>query len=306
VREFPSVDPPLITVSTSYRGASPEVVESQITEPLEEAINAVAGIRTLTSVSREGRSTIQVEFDLGADLERAANDIRDRVSTAMGRLPADADPPRVSKADSDSPPIVGITVQSDRRNLLELSRLAEETLVERLQTVSDVSGVDVWGSQEYSMRLWIDSGRLAAYGLALLDVRQAVQRESVELPAGRLEGETVELALRTTTRLDTPEAFEGLILKEDAGGVVRFRDVGRAELGALNNRTVLKKGGVPMVAVVTRPQPGANSIAGWSGSAGSCRRTSPWTCSSTPPATCGSRCARCSRPSSSPSPWWCW
>jgi multidrug efflux pump len=260
VREFPAVDPPLITVSTDYRGANADVIETQITEPLEESINGVAGIRNLSSTSREGRSTIVVEFGLGVDLERAANDVRDAVSRAIGNLPPDVEPPRVSKADSDASPIVQITIGSNTRSLLELTRLADERFAERLQTIPDVSRVDIWGDKTYAMRIWIDPQRLAAYRLAPLDVRQAVQRENIELPAGRIEGRTVELPVRVLSRLSTPEEFNDLILKEDAGGVVRLRDVGRAELGPRNERTVLKKDGVPMVAVVVRPQPGANYI----------------------------------------------
>jgi len=260
VREFPAVDPPIITVSTQYRGASADVIETQITEPLEESINGVAGIRTLTSTSREGRSTVVAEFGLDADLERAANDVRDAVSRAVRNLPPDVEPPRVSKADADSRPIVQVTLGSPTRSLLELTRLADELFAERLQTIPDVSRVDIWGDKTYAMRLWIDPQRLAAYRMSPVDVRQAVQRENLELPAGRIEGSTVELPVRILSRLSTPEEFDDLILKEDAGGVVRFRDVGRAELGPRNERTILKKDGVPMVAVVVRPQPGANYI----------------------------------------------
>jgi multidrug efflux pump len=260
VREYPSVDPPNITVSTNYRGANADVVESQITEPLEASINGIAGIRTLTSTSREGRSTINVEFELGADLDRAANDVRDRVFRTLDNLPPDVDPPEISKADSDAQPIVQVTVESASRNLLEITQLAEDLLVERLQTIPEVSTVDVWGSQRYAMRLWLDPQKLASYRLSPLDVRDAVARENIELPSGRIEGNSVELPVRTLSRLNTPEEFEDLILKQVGGRVVRLRDVGTAELGPQNERTVLKKDGVPMVAVVLRPQPGANYI----------------------------------------------
>ncbi len=260
VREFPAVDPPVITVSTNYRGASADVIETQITEPLEESVNAVPGIRTLTSTSREGRSTIVVEFGLGTDLESAANDVRDAVSRALGNLPTDVDPPSVSKADADSNPIVQLALGSPSRNLLELTRLADELFAERLQTIPDVARVDIWGEKTYAMRLWLDPQRLAAYRLTPLDVRRAVQRENIELPAGRIEGGTVELPVRILSRLESPAEFNDLILKEDAGGVVRLRDVGRAELAPLNERSILKKDGRPMVAVVLRPQPGANYI----------------------------------------------
>jgi len=261
IREFPSLDPPNISVSTNYRGASADVIESQITEPLEASINGVEGIRTLTSTSRDGRSTIQAEFALGTDLERAANDVRDHVSRAMYNLPPDVDPPIVSKADADARPIVGVSVRSDNRNLLELSRIAQEMFVERLQTIPSVASVDIWGEKTYAMRLWIDPQKLAAYRLSPMDVRDAVARENVELPSGRIEGTTVELPVRTMSRLDTPEEFNDLILKSEGDRIIRFRDVGTAELGPRNERTVLKRNGIPMVLVVARPQPGANYIA---------------------------------------------
>ena len=261
VREFPSLDPPNISVSTSYRGASADVIESQVTEPIEAAVNGVDGIRTLTSTSRDGRSTVQTEFDLGTDLERAANDIRDHVSRAMYALPPDIDPPIVSKADADARPIAGISVSSERRNLLELSRLAQDTFVERLQTIPNVASVDIWGEKTYSMRLWIDPNKLAAYRLSPLDVRDAVARENVELPSGRIEGMEVELPVRTMSRLNSPEDFNDLILKSEGDRIIRLRDVGYAELGPRNERTVLKQDGIPMVLVVASPQPGANYIA---------------------------------------------
>jgi multidrug efflux pump len=221
----------------------------------------VAGIRTLTSTSREGRSTVQVEFDLGADLERAANDVRDRVFGAMRNLPPDVDPPTVSKEDADAQPILQVTIQSDRRNLLELTRLAQDVFVERVQTIPDVSSVDIWGDKTYSMRLWIDPQRLAAHRMSPIDVRDAVTRENVELPSGRIEGRDVELPIRTMSRLNTPEEYNDLILRSERGRIVRLRDIGFAELGPRNERTILKRDGVPMVAIVVRPQAGANYIA---------------------------------------------
>ena len=260
VREFPSVDPPVITVSTSYRGASADVIESQITEPLEESINGIEGIHSLTSTSREGRSTISVEFELGSDLERAANDVRDRVFRTQSNLPPDVDPPSISKADDEGAPVVALLLGSSQRNLLELSRYADEVFVERLQTIPGVARIDVWGERTYAMRLWLDPQKLAAYQLSPMDVRDAIREENVELPAGRIEGREVELTVRTMSRLTTPEEFGNLILKEDAGGTVRLRDVGRAELGPQNQRTILRRAGVPMVAVAVRPQPGSNYV----------------------------------------------
>ena len=260
VREYPSVDPPIVTVSTSYIGANADVIESQITEPLEESVNGIAGIRTLTSVSRDGQSTITVEFNLEIDLEAAANDVRDRVSRAQRNLPPDADPPTVTKADADSSPIVFINVNSDRRNLLELTAFAENVFKEQLQTIPGVSEIRIWGSRQYSMRLWMDPLKLAAYQLTPLDIQQALLRENVELPSGRIEGMVTELSVRTMGRLSTPEEFNDLIISEDQGRTIRFGDIGFAELGAQNQRTVLKRDGIPMVGVVAIPLPGSNQL----------------------------------------------
>ncbi len=260
VREFPSVEPPVITVTTNYRGANADVIQSQVTEPLEDAVNGIAGIRTLTSTSRSGRSTVRVEFDLGADLEAATNDVRDRVFGALDNLPPDVEPPEVSKDDADSQPILMLWVRSTGRDLIALSRFADEVFVERLQTIPGVSRINIWGERPPAMRLWLDPQRLAAHRLSPLDVRDAVARENIELPSGQIEGETVALAVRTLSRLDTQEDFDQLILKEQGGRLVRLADVGRAELGPRNERTILKNDGIPMVAVVVRPQPGANYI----------------------------------------------
>jgi multidrug efflux pump len=261
VREYPSVDPPIITVSTMYTGANADVIESQITEPLEESINGIAGIRSLTSVSRDGRSTITVEFDIDVNLETAANDVRDKVSRAVRNLPPDVEPPIVSKADADASPIVFLNIQSNTRNLLQLTELANNVFKERFQTIPGVSAVNVWGEKKYSMRLWLDPAKLAAYHLTPLDVKNAVNRENVELPSGLIEGNKTELSIRTIGRLHDASEFNDLIIKEDKGNIVRLRDVGYAELGAENERTILKRDGTPMVGVVLVAQPGANNIA---------------------------------------------
>jgi multidrug efflux pump len=262
VREYPNVDPPIITVSTSYTGANADVIESQITEPLEESINGIAGIRSLTSSSSDGRSRITVEFELGVDMEAAANDVRDRVSRAIRDLPPDVDPPTVSKADADVSPIVAMTVQSDKRSLLELSAFANDVFKERLQTIPGVSDVGIWGEKRYAIKLLIDPARLASQGLTALDVKNALDRENVELPSGRIEGYNTELSIRTFGRLSTPEEFNDLIIKETNGSVVRFRDVGRAVLTAENERSImLGNGSIPMVSVVLVPQSGSNQIA---------------------------------------------
>jgi len=260
VREYPSVDPPVITVSTSYSGANAEIIETQITEPLEESINGIAGIKSLISTSRDGRSTIRVEFGLDSDLETAANDVRDKVSRAVRSLPPDAEPPVVSKADADRSPIVGVRVFSKKRNLLELSELASNVFKENFQTISGVSEVSIWGDKRYSIRLWMDPVKLAAYQITPLDVFNAVNTQNLELPSGRIEGTATELSVRTLGRLNTPEEFNELIIKEDQTGVTRFRDIGRAEFFPENERTILKNNGIPMVIVVLRPQPGSNNL----------------------------------------------
>jgi len=260
VREFPSVDPPIISVSVSYPGANSDVIESQITEPLEQSINGIPGIRTLTSSSSQGSSRITVEFELSVDLETAANDVRDKVSQAQRYLPRDCDPPTVSKADADASPILMVAVKSPKRSLLELSEIAELTFKEQLQTVSGVSSVGIWGEKRYAMRVWLDPAKLAGYQMTPLDVRNALQRENVELPAGSIEGNTTELTIRTLGLMTTPEEFNSLILKQDGGQIIRVRDIGRAELGPEDLRGIMKMNDIPMIATVIIPQPGANHI----------------------------------------------
>ncbi len=260
VREYPSVDPPIITVSTTYAGANAEIIETQITEPLEESINGIQGIKSLTSTSRDGRSTVVVEFGLDSDLESAANDVRDKVSRAIRNLPPDAEPPVVSKADADSSPIMGVRVYSKSRSILELSELASNLFKENFQTISDVSEVRIWGDKRYSIRLWMDPVKLAAYKVTPLDVYNAVYAQNLELPSGRIEGNNTELSVRTLGRLNTPQQFDNLIIREDETGVTRFRDIGRAEFYPENERTVLKSNGIPMVMVVVSPQPGSNNL----------------------------------------------
>ena len=260
VREYPSVDNPIITVNVSYPGANADIIENQITEPLEQNINGIPGIRSLSSTSSQGSSRITVEFELSVDLETAANDVRDKVSRAQRFLPRDCDPPTVSKADADDQPIMQVTVQSELRNLLELSEIADLTIKERLQTIANVSSVSIWGERRYSMRLWLDPARMAAYRITPMDVKNALDRENVELPSGSIEGDKIELSIRTLGLMTTPEEFNNLIVREDHFNIVRFRDIGTAELGPEDHRNIMKKNGVPMVSVVVIPQPGANHI----------------------------------------------
>ena len=260
VREYPSVDNPIISVTCSYSGANAEVIESQITEPLEQNINGIPGIRSLTSTSQQGQCRITIEFDLSVDLETAANDVRDKVSRAQRYLPRDCDPPTVSKADADAMPILMVAIQSDSRSLLELSEIADLTVKEQLQTIPDVSSVQIWGEKRYSMRIWLAPVRMAAYGLTPIDVKNAVTKENVELPSGSIEGNTVELTLRTMGQMHTAQEFGNIILKESNGSVVRVNDIARTELGPADIKSYMKMNGVPMVGVVVVPQPGANHI----------------------------------------------
>lgn len=260
VREYPAVETPIITVTTSYTGANADIVESQVTEPLEESLNGIAGIRSLTSVSRDGRSTITVEFELGVDLEAAANDVRDRVSRAISNIPVDADPPTVAKSEADANPILFLNIKSNSRNLLELSDIAERVFKERLQTIAGVSEVRIWGQKKYSMRLWLNPDKLRAYQLTPLDVRNALLAENVELPSGAVEGADLELTVRTSGRLRDTEEFENLILSARGDDIIRLRDVGEARLEAENLRTLLRRDGVPMVGTVIIPQPNSNYI----------------------------------------------
>ncbi|WP_114747656.1 efflux RND transporter permease subunit [Pleomorphovibrio marinus] len=260
VREYPNVDPPIVNVRTAYVGANADVILAQITEPLEEAINGISGIKSLTSISNDGNSNITVEFEVGADMEAAANDVRDRVSRAQRNLPPDADPPVVAKQDSDNQPIILINVQSDKRSLLEISEIGNNILKERIQTINGVSEVRIWGDKEYAMRLRMDPLRMASYGVTPIDVLSKVQSENVELPSGRIEGSSIELSVRTRSRLSTPDEFNRLIIKEEGNNVVLFQDIGNAELAPLNERTVLKRDGIPMVGVAVAPLPGSNNI----------------------------------------------
>jgi multidrug efflux pump len=261
VREYPNVDPAVITVTTNYTGTNADAIDTQITQPLEEDISSVPGIRTISSVSREGRSQITIEFELGVDLETAANDVRDKVAGGIGALPPDVDPPVVAKADADAVPIVVLNVSSASRNLLQLSDLADKVFKERLQTIPGVAEVRIFGEKRWAMRLWMDPQKLAAHDVTPLDVRNALAAENVELPSGRIEGDDVELPVRTLSRLETADDFNGLIIRESGGRILRFRDIGEAVLGPENERQVSKGLAGPRVAVAIVPQPGSNHIA---------------------------------------------
>jgi len=262
LREFPSVDPPIVTVSTSYTGANADVMATQITQILEESINGIAGIRTLTSSSSDGSSRITVEFNIDADMEGAANDVRDRVSRVLSRLPQDCDPPVVVKTDADADAILTLAVQSDTRSLLELTDYGINVFKERLQTIPGVSDIRIYGEKKYAMRLELDPARLTAFQISPTDIKTALQRENVELPSGRIEGYERELTIRTLGRLTTEEEFNNLLIKEQNGVLIRLKDIGRAVLSAESLKSSFRgNGGVQMIALAIQPQPGSNHIA---------------------------------------------
>jgi hydrophobe/amphiphile efflux-1 (HAE1) family protein len=261
VREFPSIDPAQISVRTSYSGANADIIESQITEPLEKAINSIDGIRNISSSSNQGSSNITIEFNLDKNLEEAANDVRDKVSQAVRTLPQDIDaPPVVSKADADSEPIITMTVQSDNKNVLELSDYADNVIAQRLQTIPGVSSVQIWGQRKYAMRLWIDPVKLASYACTVAEVREALNKQNVELPSGKLTGANTELTVKTIGNLSTEEEFNNIIIRAEGDKIIRLSDIGKATLEAENLETKLSDSGQPMVGLAIIPQPGTNYL----------------------------------------------
>ncbi len=262
VRDYPAIDPPNVNVRTSYPGANADIVETQITEPLEKAINGIAGVKNITSSSSQGTSSINVEFELSSDLEAAANDVRDKVSQAIRSLPDDLDaPPVVSKADASSDPILSMTVQSNTRNQLEVTEYANNNLLERLQTIPGVSSIVIWGEKRYAMRIWMNPSKLSAYGLTPSDVQQALYNQNVELPSGKIAGNATELSVRTFGKLNTEEEFNNVIVKNVGGADIKIKDIGEAVLGPENEESILKESSVPMIALALVPQPGSNYVA---------------------------------------------
>ena len=238
VRLYPAIDPPIITVQTSYTGANAEIVESQITEPLEMTINGIEGVKTITSQSALGISTITVEFELGSDLEKAANDVRDKASQATRSLPQDIDaPPTVTKADANSDPIIMLAVQSSTMGGLEMSDYAENVLQEKLQTIPGISSINIYGQQKPAMRLWLDPAKMTAYSITASDIDAALTKENVEMPGGKIRGNLTELTIKTRGRLVTEDDFNNMIVKQSDNQVVRLRDIGEASIGAQNEES---------------------------------------------------------------------
>lgn len=261
VRDYPAIDPPVISVQTSYTGANADIIESQITEPLEKQINGIPGIRTISSSSSLGSSNISVEFNLGTDLEAAASDVRDKVSQASRSLPQDINaPPVVTKSDANSDFILILAVQSNTKNLLELSDYAENVLQQQFQTIDGVSAIYIFGQKRYAMRIWMNPDKMSTYNVAFTDVRNALNSENIDLPPGKIYGGNTELTIRTLGRLTNEQQFRDLIIREDSSGIVRLSDIATVELGPENYEQSWKYNGVNAVGLAIIPQPGANNI----------------------------------------------
>lgn len=261
VREFPSIDPPIVSVKTSYPGANADIIESQITEPLEKAINSIDGIKNISSSSNQGSSIVTVEFNLSKNIDEAANDVRDKVAQAVSTLPKDINGlPVVAKADANADAILSMTLKSDTRSQLEVSDYGENVIAQRLQTIPGVSSIQIWGQKKYAMRIWLDPLKLAAYSLTPLDVKTALDRENIELPSGKIAGNTTELTVKTTGNLTTVADFNNLIIKSDGDKMIRLLDIGSANLGPENEETILRESGTPMIGLALVPQPGANYL----------------------------------------------
>ncbi|MDD3319834.1 MAG: efflux RND transporter permease subunit [Paludibacter sp.] len=261
VRLYPAIDPPVITVQTNYTGANAEIIESQITEPLEKSINGIEGVKSITSKSSIGTSTITVEFELGSNLEKAANDVRDKTSQATRRLPQDIDAqPTVTKADANSDPIIYLAVRSNSMNELEISDYAENILLEKLQTIPGVSSINIYGQQRPAMRLWLDPSKMSAYNITATDVNSALTKENVEMPGGKIRGNATELIIKTRGRLVSEDDFNSLIIKHDGNQLVRLSDIGEAMLGTQDDESGATINGKTGVILAIAPLPGANDI----------------------------------------------
>jgi len=260
VRELPKIDPPVVSVDTSYPGASAEVVDNEITERIEGVVNGIEGVRTIRSRSSDGRSSVSIEFDLSRDIDSAANDVRERVSRVLDNLPEEADPPETSKVDSDSQPIMWITLNSDSMTQMELTDYVRRYLIDTLNTTPGVASVRMGGSREFSMRVWLDRNQMAARGVTVQDIERAIRRENTELPAGRIESVAREFTVRTDTRLSRPQEFQRIVIRQDGQNIVRLGDVARVEIGPRDERGDFRINGVSAVSMGIQRQSTANTV----------------------------------------------
>ncbi len=260
VREYPDIDPPIVSVITLYRGASSSVVETEITNVLEEQFATLEGVKTMTSSSREQGSVITIEFELNRDVDEAANDIRDRVSRVRGQLPREVDDPVISKVDANAQPIVWLALFSDRHNGLELTDIGDRVLKERIQRFPGVGSVIIGGERRYAMRVWLDPMRMAAHGLTTQNIEAAIRRENAEIPGGRVEGKSREFAVRTRGELSTPQEFEAIIVSQKNGDLVRLRDVAEVMVGAEDERTIARYNGQSSIGLGIVKQSKASTV----------------------------------------------
>ncbi len=261
VREYPKIDSPVVSVRTVYKGASPQVIESQVTQPLEDSISGIEGVKTLKSVSREEVSQVTVVFISDRDPDAAANDVRDRVSRARGMLPDEVEEPVIAKVEADAQAIMWLRLFSDQAGALEISDYADRYVADRLKTLTGVASVIIGGERRYAMRIWLDRERLAAYALTPQDVEEALRRQNVEVPAGRIESRSREFTVLSESDLRTPEQFDALIIREVKGYPVRLKDIGRAELGPQDERNIVRVDGKPAVGLGVVKQSTANTLA---------------------------------------------
>ncbi len=260
VREYPNIDEPVVTVETTYKGASAEIIESQVTKPLEDSLSGIEGIEFMTSTNRAEQSQITITFRLTRDVDAAANDVRDRVARVRQTLPDEIDEPVIAKVEADAEPIIYLAFASDRHTPLEVTDFADRVVKARLQTLDGVADVPIYGERRYAMRIWLDRTRLAAYGLTPQDVEDGLRAQNVEVPAGRIESAEREFTVLTQTDLQTPEEFNDIILQRADGYLVRLKDVGRAEIGAEDERIIARFNGHSAVAMGIVKQSTANPL----------------------------------------------
>jgi multidrug efflux pump len=261
VREFPSIDPPVVTVRTNYPGANADIIESQITVPLEKSLNGIEGIRTISSASNQGSSNITIEFELDANMEKAANDVRDKVTQAIQQLPKDLDGlPVVNKSDSNSESIIAMTLNNPNKNILDISDYAENVIAPRFQTIAGVSNIQLWGLKRIAMRLWMDPVKMSALSVTTQDIKLALDKENIELPSGKLQGKMTELTVKTSGKFKNEDDFNNLIIKANGTQRIAFKDIGYAAIESENQETLLRVNKEPMIGVALQPQPGSNYL----------------------------------------------
>jgi multidrug efflux pump len=260
VREYPDIDPPAVSVTTIYRGASAEIIESKITQIIEDSVAGIEGIRSITSASREESSSISIEFNLNRDVDSAANDVRDKVSRVLTKLPAEADQPVIAKTEADARPIIYISMFSDRLSLLELTDYADRYLVDQLSIIDGVASVNIYGARRYSMRVYLDRMAMAARNVTVQDVEEAIRRQNVELPSGRVESSMREFTVRAESGLRTAQQFRNIVLREQDGYLLRLGEVAKIELGAEDDRTEQRVNGTTAIGLGIIRQSKANAM----------------------------------------------